>query len=113
MEPVVVGIGGALGAVFRYAIGMALAYRSFPWGTLVVNSLGSFVLGVIMLSGINSDLLLFMGVGFCGAFTTFSSFSYQTVDLWDRGDHRMAVWNAGGNLGVSLVAFFLAYLITG
>jgi len=111
MEGLLISLGGALGAVFRYAVGQLLGKTSFPWETLVVNALGSFVLGVVLFGVRNADVLLLVSVGFCGAFTTFSSFSFQTVDLWDRDEHARAVLNAVGNLFVSLLAFASAWLL--
>lgn len=113
MEATLVGLGGAFGAVFRYGIGQLLVGRSFPWATLVVNVLGSLLLGVVVFGGAGSGTFLLVGVGFCGAFTTFSSFSVQTVTLWDRGERVRAVLNAVGNLAVSLLAFGGAWLLLG
>ena len=113
MEPTLVGLGGALGAICRYAIGQLLRSRSFPYPTLVVNVLGSFILGLMLFGVSNSQLLLLVGVGFCGAFTTFSSFSYQTVGLWEEGRRMAAVANAVGNLLLSLLAFGLAWFLVG
>lgn len=111
MEPVLVGLGGAAGALFRYGVGRLVGDRSFPWATLVVNALGSFVLGVVVVAGLDEGALLLLGVGFCGAFTTFSSFSVQTVALWERGHRGLAAVNAASNLVVSLVAFYGGWLI--
>lgn len=112
-QTVLVAVGGALGAVGRYAVGELLASRRFPWATLSVNVLGSFVLGVILFGPVDGDLTLLVGVGFCGAFTTFSSFSFQTVDLWDRGEPGKAALNAGSNLVASVLAIALAWILVG
>ncbi|WP_096390167.1 fluoride efflux transporter CrcB [Halopenitus persicus] len=109
MEVLLVSIGGAAGATLRYLVGQLVDGTSFPWATLVVNALGSFVLGAVTVGVSDADALLIVSVGFCGAFTTFSSFSFQTVSLWDRGEKRTAVLNAVGNLVVSLVAFAAAW----
>jgi CrcB protein len=111
MEVLLISIGGALGAVLRYAVGQLLREQSFPWATLVVNALGSFVLGAVVFGVSRTDVLLLVSVGFCGAFTTFSSFSFQTVNLWERDEHKRAVLNAVGNLLVSLGAFASAWLL--
>lgn len=113
MEPILISIGGAIGASSRYLVGQFLTHHSFPWATLTVNALGSFILGVVLFGLNSSDVSLLIGVGFCGAFTTFSSFSYQTVELWEQGDHRYALMNAVGNLFISLLAFGSALLLVG
>lgn len=113
MEPLLVGVGGSLGAMCRYLLGAFLGERSFPWATLTVNVVGSFILGVVLFGVTRSDLLLLVGVGFCGAFTTFSSFGFETVTLWWQGKHRKAVLNALANLVVSLLAFGCAWLLVG
>lgn len=113
MEPLLVGVGGALGAIARYVVGQVVPSRLFPWGTLVVNALGSLVLAIVLFRMMNTELLLFVGVGFCGAFTTFSSFSYQTVRLWEQEHELLAVLNAAANLVVSLVAFGAGWVLFG
>jgi fluoride exporter len=90
-----VAIGGALGSVGRFWLGnaMALAVGSeFPWGTLLINVLGSFVISFFgMLTGtsqrfaVPNEARVFVTVGLCGGFTTFSSFSLQTVELVRTG----------------------------
>ncbi|MFB6312193.1 MAG: fluoride efflux transporter CrcB [Salinirussus sp.] len=109
MEALLIGIGGAVGAVSRYLIGLLLGKTSFPWATLVVNALGSFILGLVLFAEGTSTLQLLVAVGFCGAFTTFSSFSFQTVRLWERDKQILAIVNAVGNIVISLSAFTVAW----
>lgn len=111
MEILLISIGGAVGAVLRYVVGQLIDNTSFPWATLVVNALGSFILGSVIFGVSDSDILLLVSVGFCGAFTTFSSFSFQTVSLWEQGEQRDAVLNALANLTASLLAFGAAWLL--
>jgi CrcB protein len=111
MEALLISTGGALGAVLRYSISQLLNDSVFPWSTLVVNAVGSFVLAIVLFAGTNSELEVLVGVGFCGAFTTFSSFSYQTVSLWERGKRRHAILNAVGNIVISLTAFAGAWIL--
>lgn len=113
MEVLLIGLGGALGATLRYLIGVALPETPFPWPTLIVNALGSFVLGAAILLVAEGDGFLVIGVGFCGAFTTFSTFSYQTMGLWERDDPLLAMANAVGNLLVALLAFGSAWVVIG
>lgn len=106
-----VGLGGALGAVLRYAVGRWLSDVEFPLATLSVNAGGSFVLGLLTFGGASTELLLAVGTGACGSFTTFSTFSFETVRLWEAGERRAATANAGGNLLAAGVALALAWLL--
>ena len=106
-----VGFGGMLGAVLRHLVSGAVERDSFPVGTLAVNVVGSFVLGFVTFLGVGSDVLLFVGTGACGSFTTFSSFSYDTVRLWERGDRWKSVANALVNLVGAVLAIGLAWLL--
>lgn len=112
-----VGTGGAIGAVCRYLVGALLTRwigsPPFPIATLVVNVAGSFALGLLLFSGVSDAAVLFFGVGACGAFTTYSSFSVQTVRLWEGGRHGYAVANAVGNFLLSAGAVGLAWLLVG
>jgi CrcB protein len=90
-----VGIGGALGSVARFALANAMALATgaeFPWGTLLINVIGSFVISFFgMLTGtdqrfaVGNEARVFVTVGLCGGFTTFSSFSVQTLELARSG----------------------------
>ncbi len=111
MEAILIGIGGAFGAVLRYTVGQLLRSWPFPWATLIVNVLGSFILAVVLLAMSNDAVTLLIGVGFCGAFTTFATFSYQTVELWEEGRFDAAVVNASMNLILSLGGFGLGWLL--
>ena len=106
-----VGTGGALGAVVRYWVYRHVTWEDFPAATLTVNVLGSFLFGVLLFAGAGESIFLLAGVGFCGSFTTFSSFSVETVQLCERGDRRLALANALANLLVSLAAIGLAWLL--
>lgn len=108
-----VGLGGALGALCRYWVGQMVQENVFPWSTLIVNVLGSFVLGILLFSNTGESLVLFVGVGFCGAFTTFSSFSVDTVQLWEAGHRRLATLYAIANIIVSVAAIGISWLVVG
>ena len=78
MRIALVGVLGAAGALSRYAIGTAVGVTSFPWATLAINVVGAFLLGVVLVAGPvrwDEDLVVAVGVGFLGAFTTFSTVS--------------------------------------
>jgi CrcB protein len=112
VEPVLVGLGGALGAVGRYLVGRALDDWRFPLPTLVVNVLGSFLLGLLVAAGVGDRALALAGVGFCGAFTTFATFSVDTVRLGEQS-RLWAVAYAAGTLLGCLLAVALAAGVAG
>lgn len=107
----VVGTGGALGALLRHAVAQRLDAGAFPVATLTVNVLGSFALAAFVFAGVGGDLLLLLGTGACGSFTTFSSFSFETVRLWETGARRRAAANALGNLLGAGLAIGLAWVL--
>ncbi|MDA1028787.1 MAG: fluoride efflux transporter CrcB [Bacteroidetes bacterium] len=105
--------GGALGALLRYGVTM-FSFResggSFPWSTLIVNILGSFVAGFVWgylnQSTDTERLHAFLMIGVLGAFTTFSAYSLESVQLFDSGSVNLAVANVlSNNVGAILFAF--------
>lgn len=115
-----IAIGGALGSVARYACSSLAAHavgETFPWGTLAVNILGSFVIGFFAtLTGpdgrwiLPPDARLFVTVGICGGFTTFSSFSLQTLNLVRGGELVAAFGNIAGSVILCLASVWLGYV---
>ncbi|NPV58751.1 MAG: fluoride efflux transporter CrcB [Actinobacteria bacterium] len=109
-----VAIGGMLGAVSRYGLGgwVSNATESvFPYGTLAVNLIGSFVIGFFLTLAMDRfswspEWRIFFAVGFLGAFTTFSTFSYETVELLREGAYLVAAANMGVSLFGCLAATF-------
>lgn len=110
-----VGLGGAVGATLRYAVGQALADADapFPAATLAVNGLGTFALGLLTFAGADEAALRLFGTGVCGAFTTFSSFSVETVRAWESGKRRLAAAYAFGTLLLAGAALAAAALLVG
>ena len=111
-----VALGGAAGAVARYATGLATARvlgAGFPWGTLTVNVVGSFLMGilavVLMQSGGRFSPLLMTGL--LGGFTTFSAFSLDAVTLFARGQVGLAVAYVAASVGVSILALVAGLLL--
>lgn len=106
-DALLVAAGGALGATARFLVSAALPRLVFPWHTLAVNFVGSFLLGFVLLDhGMDHGPRLFFAVGFLGAFTTLSTYSVETVDLWRTGSSRAAIANAMANaLGGPLLAW--------
>lgn len=116
-----VALGGAFGAVARYLLSGWVARlasdATFPWGTLAVNVAGSFLLGLLMGAGGEGRWLVpptarvLAGVGFLGALTTFSTFSYETIEALRVGDVQVALGNVGGNLAGALAACWLGLAV--
>jgi CrcB protein len=114
-----VGLGGFVGANARYLLGGWVATRfgsAFPYGTLVINVTGSFVLGLIAgtLEGhtLPPAVRLALAIGFVGAYTTFSTWTYETVRLIQSGSWLLAILNTAGSLFIGLVAA-VGGLVTG
>lgn len=115
-----VAIGGALGSVARYALGNAMTLllgTGFPWGTLLINVLGSFVIsffGALSVTDARFPLpfeaRVFVTVGLCGGFTTFSSFSLQTVDLARAGYADRAALYVAASATLCIIACALGYV---
>lgn len=111
-----VAMGGALGAALRYGIGQWLAFSApfFPFGTLACNVLGSFAMGCLIAHGLNREpgtAWLVFGVGFLGAFTTWSAFSGETVTLLQERQVGLAMANTMVNLFGTLAACFAGIAI--
>jgi CrcB protein len=111
MTVLLVLIGGALGAPVRYVVDLMVQSRHdsvLPWGTFVVNAAGSLVLGAtagaVAAAGGPHWLLVLVGTGFCGALTTFSTFSFETVRLVEEGVLGAAAINVAGSVVVGAAA---------
>lgn len=104
-------VGGAVGAPARFLIDGLVRDRvagDFPWGTVVINVSGSLVLGLVtglvLYHGLADVPRVALGTGFCGAYTTFSTYSFETFELLERGEVRRGVANALGSMAVGLAA---------
>jgi len=113
-----VAIGSAVGGVIRYLLGGAIQRAlaaSFPVGTMVINVTGSALLGFIFryaleTPAVTPEIRALLGVGFCGGYTTFSTFSYETLTLLEDGDWRRAGLYVGVSLLGSVLAAFLGFM---
>jgi CrcB protein len=118
---VLIGVGGALGAMARHGINVLIHQRflalRFPIGIVAVNVLGSFVIGLLggLIAGERVSLSYptrtFLIVGVLGGFTTFSSFSFDTLALAREGFAAQAFWNVIGQVGLSLAAVWLGFVL--
>ncbi len=112
-------IAGALGTLSRYALGglmQQITGTNFPYGTLLINVLGCLIIGFIMQIALTTDLIpanirVVITIGFLGAFTTFSTFSYETVKFLEDGALISALMNVVSNVGLGLLATFFGILL--
>ena len=116
-----VAIGGAIGTTGRYWLSGVVARlfgETFPWGTLVINVSGSFIIGFFAaLTGpdgrvfVGSTARQFVMIGICGGYTTFSSFSLQTLNLMNDGEWFRAAGNIAGSVVLCLLAVWAGFLL--
>lgn len=102
-----VGIGGGIGAVARYLVSTGMGETRLPLGTLTVNVIGGFLIGLIMEICLTTDFIspnmkMFLTTGVMGGLTTFSTFSYETVRLFSQGDFKRGCLNIFLNIGLCL-----------
>lgn len=113
-------LGAAAGAPSRWLLDGYVQSRHdsvFPWGTFIINTAGSLLLGLLLGASAEGDervrLVALAGTGFCGAFTTFSTFAYESVVLAEDGSSPIAVLNAVGSVVAGLAAAFAGWAMAG
>jgi len=104
------GLGGFIGAGFRFLAGELLKFSHFPLTTLGVNVLGSFIIGVLFCLNLNQSVRIFLVVGILGGFTTFSSFSLDSVKFLIEGELVKGFLNIFLSLSLCLLASYLGIL---
>ncbi|MFI2784130.1 fluoride efflux transporter CrcB [Streptomyces sp. ALB3] len=120
MNWLLVALGGAVGAPLRYLTDRAVQARHgaglpyvFPWGTFAVNAAGSLILGILAGAAVSTPVYALLGTGLCGALTTYSTFSYETLRLAETGRGFLAGANVLVSLLVGLGAVFLGTELAG
>ena len=118
---VAVAVGGAIGSVGRFwlaAVMTSLTGPRFPWGTLLINILGSFVIGLVAAISLTPERIalhptarVFLMTGVCGGFTTFSAFSLQTLELMQGGELAPAFGYAIGSVVLCVIATYCGWLL--
>ena len=116
---ILIAIGGAIGAVSRHAVSasmLRLFGPNFPVGTMVLNILGSFIMGCLAAyfmnaAGISQSIKVFLTVGVLGAFTTFSAFSLDTLTLFQRGEVTLAFGYVLGSVILSIGALWGGFML--
>lgn len=106
-----VGAGGMAGAMLRYLTGIWIHSEGFPVATFFVNVMGAVVIGFIIgaseKAGFSPNLILFFKTGFCGGFTTFSTFSAEVLDLWEKKEYLTGSGYAIGSVMLCVLGVFL------
>ena len=110
-----VGLGGMIGSMVRYLVMIAFRDFSFPYGTLVVNVVGSFIIGVVaalfVKHSISSEVRLFLATGICGGFTTFSAFSLENVQLITENRYGAALGYVVVSFTLGIAAVFAGWML--
>ena len=115
-----IGLGGAVGAAVRYLLGgyineKSIKRKPYPVGTWIINITGSFFLGLLahlyQSHSINESVWLFAGVGFCGAYTTFSTFGFETITLLQKREIKMALFYVTTSVILGIVFAWLGYML--
>lgn len=119
IQTIFIFVGGGLGAISRYWLALGV-YRvigsRFPYGTLVVNILGCFIIGLWMTMFedrflVNPNLRLFLIIGILGGFTTFSSFSFETFALLQEGSYFLGIANILSSVFICLIGTWLGHIL--
>lgn len=117
-EILYVGIGGFAGGIARYLVSTLIRWKGngFPWGTFIVNMVGCLLVGMLVtlfnrLPNASSHLNLLLTVGFCGAFTTFSTFSKESLSLLQSGNYITFTFYVVGSIVLGITAVVIGYAI--
>ena len=121
MEYFVISLGGIIGCNARYLVGLWAARRfgvAFPYGTFIINITGSLFLGFFMALSrdrafLHPNYRLFFATGFAGGYTTFSTFMYESLRLFQDGSVLLGMINLFGSLVVGLVGVFIGFILGG
>lgn len=114
MDLVLVGVGGVFGGICRFQLGRVISQKantSFPFGTFLVNISGALLLGILAGIDLGNSRYLLLGDGFCGAFTTFSTFMYEGFHLFQKNDRLNAFIYILGTLLLGIIGYVCGYAI--
>lgn len=114
-----VGSGGFIGSVMRYLVQYYMEKSltsTFPWGTFIANIAGSFIIGIVFALAekgnlMNAEWRIFLAVGICGGFTTFSSFAFNNLTMLNERAWDSLLLNTGGNLFLGILAVYVGIIL--
>ena len=109
-----IGLGGALGSMLRYACNFLIGQKLFPVATLLVNTSGCFIIGIVMALSLKNEAFnhnwkLFLATGICGGFTTFSAFSLENFELLQTGKPMMMLLYSAASLLLGITAVWIGF----
>lgn len=112
-----IGLGGALGSMLRYGCSFLIGQKHFPTATLLINTSGSFIIGMVVSLSLkneafNQNWKLFLATGICGGFTTFSAFSLENFELLENGKPLMMLLYSVGSLLLGVTAVWIGFKLT-
>jgi fluoride exporter len=113
---ILVGLGGGIGSILRYAGSFLIPAKYFPWSTLAVNIFGSFIIGLVLAYSLKDGFFsnnwkLFLATGVCGGFTTFSAFTAENLTLLQNGKYGIALFYIALSVILGIGAAFLGYQV--
>lgn len=114
MNYILLATGGACGAMARYKAGEHILRHkkgTFPWGTIFINITGALLLGIFVGLGLGGNAGLLLGDGFCGAFTTFSTFTVESAHLFRRGAAKKGLFTILVSAAAGFALFFIGYYL--
>jgi len=109
-----IGLGGAAGSMLRYACSLVIGQKLFPVATLLINTCGSFIIGMVVALSLKNEAFnhnwkLFLATGICGGFTTFSAFSLENFELLENGKPMMMVLYSVASLLLGITAVWIGF----
>lgn len=110
MQIFLIGLGGAFGSISRFALGKMISERTktvFPIGTMLINIMGAFLLGIVTHLNLNNQISLTLTEGFLGGYTTFSTFMYEGFNLFQENEKLNAFIYIGGTLLLGIIGYVL------
>ncbi len=115
MNALFVFLGGGTGSVLRYLVGLWIGSAAFPWATFAVNAIGSMAIGLFggwaARFGWSDEMRLLLTTGLCGGFTTFSTFSKESLALIEGGCYSLFVFYVAGSVALGIIAAGLGFWI--
>jgi CrcB protein len=112
----IVGLGGMIGSILRYVVYLSLGNAPFPYATMVVNVVGSFIIGAVAAHALKyisfEDWRLFLATGVCGGFTTFSALSFESLQMFQSGRSTMAFSYIISSLTIGILATYVGFMLS-